>query len=88
MICFVQAILEAALSSRDTEAAKRGAARDMSTQKGCDVLPWVTAVLPAAELDSDVGIRTDCPQCQERHVSKNPKLQITYTSLFTVSIHN
>lgn len=42
----------------------------------------------AAQHHADAGFRAHCLRCEESRVSNNPKLQITYTSLFTVSIHN
>lgn len=48
------------------------------------------AVQPCFQLLSltDVKEKGDFLQCQESRVSENPKHQITYTSLFTVSIHS
>lgn len=78
MICFVQTILEAALSSRDTEAAKRGASAPVDVKpvraEGLRCphphpTPCVAAVLPAAEHHADAGIRADCLRCQESCVS-------------------
>lgn len=56
--------------------------------KGCRILTRSAAMLPATEPHRDVKIEVIFLQCQESCVSKNPKHQITYTSLFTVSIHN
>lgn len=46
------------------------------------------AMLPATEPHKDVKRKAIVLQCQDSCVSKNPKHQITYTSLFTVYIYN
>lgn len=61
---------------------------ERTVHKGCAILTCSAAMLPATEPHRDVKIKAIFFSVRRVVSLKNPKHQITYTSLFTVSIHN